>query len=41
MRKLHYIISRDSDMIKEWRRDRRSFNEDVKKISRRNEGIIL
>jgi len=40
MHKLHYMTSRDSDMIKEWRRDRRSFNKSMEKVSRRNEGTL-
>jgi len=40
MHEWHYIISRDSDMIKEWRRDRRSFDKSMEKVSRRNEGTL-
>lgn len=36
---MNCIIYRDSNTIKEWRRDKRSFSKSMEKVSRRNEGI--
>lgn len=35
---LYYIMCRDAETIKEWRRNERSFSKSMGKVSRRNEG---
>lgn len=37
-RELYYVIYRDVDAIREWRRSKHSFSKSMEKVSKRNEG---